>query len=341
MAEKEKNPFGGLKLAAQKSLASIDMEALKDKAAEATGVLKEKAVEVKDAAVAKKDEIADKLTELDRMLQGVVTEYNDAYTIMNDKGIQLFVERSRAVDTISFVESLVNSIANRPKSFDAEFEEIHINRKKFTDSCEFADRELKEARKAAVGAGAGLAAGASVAFIGPTAAMWVATTFGTASTGTAISALSGAAAQSAALAWLGGGALTAGGGGVVAGKAFLMLTGPIGWTIAGATLLSSIVIFTTQKTKLNKQKNEEIQAIKQNIELVREMDGKISQILDNTISIRNGLNDMLKKTLPMYGADYLTLADEQKQLLGALINNTRALAALFGKTIGEEDGTET
>lgn len=341
MAEKEKNPFGGLKLAAQKGLASIDMEALKEKAAEATGVLKDKAVEVKDAAVAAKDEIADKLTELDRMLQGVVAEYNDAYTIMNDKGVQLFVERSRAVDSISFVESLVNSIANRPKSFDAEFEEIHTNRKKFTDSCEFAQRELKEARKTAVGAGAGLAAGASVAFIGPTAAMWVATTFGTASTGTAISALSGAAAQSAALAWLGGGSLAAGGGGMLAGKAFIAMTGPIGWTIAGATLLSSIVIFTTQKTKLNKQKNEEIQAIKQNIELVREMDGKISLILDETISARNGLNDMLKKALPMYGADYLSIADDQKQFLGALINNTKALAVLFGKTIGEEDGTES
>ena len=34
MAEKEKNPFGGLKLAAQKGLASIDVEALKEKAAE-------------------------------------------------------------------------------------------------------------------------------------------------------------------------------------------------------------------------------------------------------------------------------------------------------------------
>ena len=336
MAEKEKNPFVGLKQAAKKGLASIDMDALKDRAAEATGTLKEKAVEVKDAAIAAKDEIADKLTELDRMLKGVVTEYNDAYTIMNDKGVQLFVERSRAVDSISFVESLVNSIANRPKSFDAEFEEIHTNRKQFTDSCEFADRELKEARKAAVGAGAGLAAGASVAFIGPVAAMWVATTFGTASTGTAISALSGAAAQSAALAWLGGGALTAGGGGVVAGKAFIAMTGPIGWTIAGATLLSSIVIFTAQKTKLNKQKNEEIQAVKRNIELVREMDGKIGQILDNTISVRNGLNEMLKKALPMYGADYLSLADDQKQLLGALVNNTKALASLFGKTIGEE-----
>ena len=52
MAEKEKKPFGGLKLAAQKGLASIDMEVLKEKAAEATGVLKEQAVEVKDAAVA-------------------------------------------------------------------------------------------------------------------------------------------------------------------------------------------------------------------------------------------------------------------------------------------------
>ena len=127
---------------------------------------------------------------------------------------------------------------------------------------------------------------------------------------------------------------------MLAGKAFIAMTGPIGWTIAGATLLSSILIFTTKKTKLNKQKNEEIQAIKQNIELVQEMDGKITLILDETASVRNGLNEMLKKALPMYGADYLSIADDQKQLLGALINNTKALAALFGKTIGEENGTE-
>ena len=36
-----------------------------------------------------------------------------------------------------------------------------------------------------------------------------------------LSALSGAAANSAALAWLGGGALAAGGGGMSAGTAFL------------------------------------------------------------------------------------------------------------------------
>lgn len=330
-----KKTFSDLKSAAQKGFSTIDVDAIKDKATEATSTLVEKAGEFKDAAVAVKDDIADKLTELDRMLQESVTEYNDAYTLMNDRGVQLYIERCRALDLISFVENLVNSIANRPKSFDAEFAEISVHRKNFTDSREFADRELQEARKAAVSAGAGLAAGASVAFMAPTAAMWVATTFGTASTGAAISTLSGAAATNAALAWLGGGALAAGGGGMTAGSALLALAGPVGWSIAGATLLSSILLFRSKKTKLNKQKNEEIQNVKKNIQSVRQLDGKIGLILSETTEIRTGLNDMLSKSLSLFGADYLTLDDSQKQLLGALVNNTKALSALFERTVGE------
>ena len=144
------------------------------------------------------------------MLEESINEYNDIYTLMNDKGVRLFVERNRAVDSIDNVKNLINSIANHPKEFDAEFEEIENSRKKFKDTCEFADKELKAARQVAGGMGAGMAAGASVAFMAPTAAMWIATTFGTASTGAAISTLSGAAATNAALAWLGGGALAAG-----------------------------------------------------------------------------------------------------------------------------------
>lgn len=332
----DKKFLEGLKSSAQKAVASIDVDALKGKTIEATEVIKAKAVEAKEAAVSAKEDIVDKLTELDRMLQASITEYNDAYTLMNDKGVQLYIQRSRSSDTVLFVERLVNSIANRPKSFDADFAEIESERKKFTDSCEYADRELQEARKAATGAGAGLAAGASVAFMAPTAAMWIATTFGTASTGTAISTLSGAAATNAALAWLGGGALTAGGGGMAAGNALLALAGPVGWTIAGATLLSSILIFTSKKAKLNKQKNEEIQAIKDNTERVKEMDAKIAALLEETARIRTGLNEMLAKAFVLSGSDYLTLSAEQKQLLGALVNNTKAMAAMFGKTIGEE-----
>ena len=202
--------FESLKSAATDKAAAINKEALKEKAAKAGNILSEKAGEIRDSAVAAKEDITEKLTELDRMLQQSITEYNDAYTLMNDKGIKLYVARCRAVDSISNVECLINSIANHPKSFDSDFEEIETNRNQFTESCEFADRELQAARLAAGGAGAGLAAGASVAFMAPTAAMWIATTFGTASTGTAISTLSGAAATNAALAWLGGGALAAG-----------------------------------------------------------------------------------------------------------------------------------
>ena len=114
-----KKTLSDLKAAAQKGLSTIDVDVIKDKAAEATSIMVEKVGELKDAAVDVKDDIAAKLTELDRMLQDSVTEYNDAYTIMNDKGVQLYIERCRSLDSISFVESLVNSIANRPKNFDA------------------------------------------------------------------------------------------------------------------------------------------------------------------------------------------------------------------------------
>ncbi len=335
MAEKGNNTLAGLKTMAQKGLANIDTDAIREKAEDAAVKMKSKASDAKDKVVDVKDDIADKLTKLDRMLEDSVTEYNDAYTLMNDKGVKLFVERSRAVDSISFVEEFVNSIANKPKSFDADFKEIMSDRKQFTEACDFAERELMDARKAAAGAGAGLAAGASVAFMAPTAAMWVATTFGTASTGAAISTLSGAAATNAALAWLGGGALAAGGNGIAGGTAFLAMAGPVGWSIAGATLLSSILVLSVKKMKLNKEKNEEIQAVKENIERVREMDAKIGAVLDETTEIRNGLNNQYAKAVHLYGADYQSLDEDEKMLLGALVNNTKSLAAMFCVTIGE------
>ena len=311
----------------------IDMASAKDKVQIAGDFISEKAVAVKDAALETKEDIDSKLKELDHMLEQAVTDYNDAYTQMNDKGMRLYVERCRAVDTISNVENLINSIANHPKKFDADFEEININRGHFTESCEFANRELQAAREAAGGAGAGLAAGATVAFMGPTAAMWVATTFGTASTGTAISTLSGAAATNAALAWLGGGTLAAGGGGTAAGTALLAMAGPIGWTIAGATLLSSILLFAKKRTKINKQKNDEIEAVKINTETVKELGGKIGEIIKETDDVMTGLNRSYTDCLTSFGKDYSEFTEEQKMKLGALVNNTKALSVLFDKTI--------
>ena len=333
MADKPKMNFGAIKDMVASKTAAVDAGTLKEKAKRAGEIVGDKAQEIKSSAMGMKDDITDKLTELDRMLESSITQYNDAYTLMNDKGIQLFVERNRAVDTISFVENLINSIANHPKSFDADFEEVDVNRERFLDTCAFGQRELQAAREAAGGAGAGLAAGASVAFMAPTAAMWVATTFGTASTGTAISALSGAAATNAALAWLGGGAAAAGGGGMAAGHALLAMAGPVGWGIAGATLLTSILLFAKKRTNLNKQKNEEIDAVKKNTESVLELDAQLQHLLTETVAIRSGVNDAFVKSLEMYSRDYASFTDDQKRQLGALVNQTKALSALFAKTI--------
>lgn len=75
----------------------------------------------------------------------------------------------------------------------------------------------KDANRDFVAGSAGIAGGT----IAGTATASLVAAFGTCSTGTAISSLSGAAATNATLAWLGGGATSAGGGGVVAGSIVL------------------------------------------------------------------------------------------------------------------------
>lgn len=276
---------------------------------------------------------ADPKAKLDDALRQAVTEYNDAYTTMNDNGNALCVLRTRAVDLIENIEVLINSIANRPKSFDTDIAVIQMDKKEFTDACEFAKAELEAAKKSALGAGAGAAAGAAIVSVAPAAAMWIATTFGTASTGTAISALSGAAATNAALAWLGGGALAAGGGGMSAGTALLAMAGPVGWAVAGATLLTSITLFTVNRVKLGKQKKEEIEAIKTNTNATRIAAAKIQELIDEATALRNRLNGQYNSCMTTFGKDFLSLPEDQQMQLGTLVNNTKAMAASLKKSL--------
>ena len=258
---------------------------------------------------------------LNEKLQCVIDQYNEAYTIMNDKGATLYMERTRAVDLIVHVENLINSIANHPKEFDTEIAEIKIHRETFTGVCEFAKAELEAAKKSALGAGAGVAAGAAVVSVAPTVAMWVATTFGTASTGTAISA------------WLGGGARAAGGGGMAAGNALLALAGPVGWGVAGVTLLSSIVLFSMNKLKMDKQKQEEIKSVAENTNVVQKTSAQIQTLLDEVLAWRENLGQQYEACLLGYGRNFMELPNDLQVRLGALVNNTKALSVLLGKSI--------
>ncbi|MCD8151101.1 MAG: hypothetical protein LUE92_16420 [Clostridiales bacterium] len=282
---------------------------------------------------AKKALKMDAQKELDSKLQNAIEKYNLAYSGMCDAGTKLWLNRELTLDLVEKVESLINSIANRPKEFDKEIAEIQTVREQFKNTCDYARQELDAAQKSAMGAGAGVAGGAAVACLMPGTAMWIATTFGTASTGTAISTLSGAAAESAALAWLGGGALAAEGGGMAMGEALLALAGPIGWSIAGATLLTSIVLFANSKNKLNRQKKEEIEQVLCNMEMVRESAERIKLILDETIALRESVNAQYQKCMGLFGKNFLEISEEHQMNLGTLVNESKALAYLLGKEV--------
>lgn len=114
---------------------------------------------------------------------------------------KLYVTRKHTChDLVCEVEAYINSMAATPKEFDKAFSRFKVEVAAFDGVVAKIDREVKDATvKSSAGTGAGVAAGTATAMLGPSAAMAVATTFGTASTGTAISALSGAAATKAVL----------------------------------------------------------------------------------------------------------------------------------------------
>ena len=268
---------------------------------------------------------------VDPDVQKLIDEYNSAYNILCRSGEFLYGARLSAAKTIANVEDLVNSIANHPKTFDTNIEAIKFNKEKFAGAQEFAKQEYENAKKGAVGAAAGVGAGGAIAAMGPTAAMWVATTFGTASTGTANSALSGAAATNAALAWLGGGVAA---GGMAAGNALLALAGPIGWGIAGASLVATFFITRNKKKKIEAEKQETISKIKRAISSTKECRGKIADLHGRINDLRYKLihaESQLREDV--YGADYMSLSEDAKLALGALVNNSLSLAELLNKTI--------
>ena len=297
---------------------------LKDKTSETTRAIKDKIDEKKDDS---------KILNADKWLNEAIENYNIAYSVLSNYGVELYTERERAVDSISNIEKLINSIANHPKSFDKDFSVIISQKENFDNVCTIAKEELTNAKKSAVSAGGGLAAGAAVASLAPSAALWVATTFGTASTGTAISALSGAAATNAALAWLGGGAVATGGGGVAAGNALLALAGPIGWTIAGASILTSVVLFTKKKMKSTKEKMEEIEKIKTNTEALKESTTSLKDLLDRTIILREKMMKQYSECMSAFGKDFQSMSEANQMQLITLVNNTKAIASTLDNNI--------
>ena len=253
-------------------------------------------------------------------LQLAQEEAQKAINKTNEKIEELGEKTAFLYDQLTEIQSIFDQIRNIPSDKKLEYEELKKIRLNWKQQAEKIEKDYKEATVKDAGAGvAGAGVGVAVVTLGPSAAMGVATTFGVASTGTAISSLSGAAATNAALAWLGGGALASGGGGIVAGEAFLALAGPIGWAIAGVALLASgLAIWKTVSDK------KQIEAVFTSISqrdirsydlAIVELNERIDRIVDEGSKLKDAIENI--KT---FGQDYNAMSEKQQYTLGSYVN---------------------
>ena len=267
-------------------------------------------------------------------LKSATNRYEVQAKDTQDEITALFLLRQKcSKDLIARGENFVNRLANTPKEFDKSWSELKAEIAEFDNVVEKLEEEYRASHIGKGTAAAGVAVGAGVAAFAPTAALAVATTFGTASTGTAIATLSGAAATNAALAWLGGGALAAGGGGMSTGSALLALAGPIGWGIGAVGIAGGTLLARRKNGKIIDEAQQEERQVRAKTSELRVMERGAQELKMLTSEHYHGTEsiiDVLEKAAPQ---DYCQFNTHQKDQLGALINHINALSKLINKKI--------
>jgi hypothetical protein len=270
-----------------------------------------------------------------KQLEAAANEYDKRQGEVQGLATALYnLRRESSQLLIGAVETYVNSLASTPREFSRAFAEFNVEYRTFEGVVAEVDRQMHDINvTGGTATGVGVAAGASTALLAPSAAMAIATTFGTASTGTAIASLSGAAATNAALAWLGGGALAAGGGGMSAGGALLALAGPVGWTLAGAAVVGGGLFVWHSNGKVAEEAHAKRVPIEKGIASLKVAAAEIDALKHLTLTHSIGMKSLLGKLKRSAPTDYKQFSAENKEGLGALINHVRSLSALLNKTI--------
>ncbi|WP_337059756.1 hypothetical protein [Kineococcus sp. G2] len=159
------------------------------------------------------------------------------------------------------------------------------------------------------GAGAGATAFATVG------------AFAAASTGTAISTLSGAAATSATLAWLGGGSLAAGGGGVAAGTVVL------GGLVAAPVLLTTVGVVSWQGRRQRRKQQQTAQ--------------ELSRADADLTRAETGAHLPQLQALVEADDDYATYSPAQRAQVATVVSLVTTTISIMSTPLTDEDGVVT
>jgi len=278
-------------------------------------------------------------------------QYELLYERMEQKRIQLneelnllVEEKVEAIKSLKKISIISNNIQQKKRSilyreFGGGLEQINFGL--ITDTIEAGEMALNTAKGASAGVSSAVGAWALVS------------TLGTASTGTAIGTLSGAAATNATLAWFGGGALAAGGGGMAAGTVILG-----GIVVIPALTLVGVFnhVQANKKIKeIEKQMNEIVGSIDQlqenilKIELIRKRSREVLVSLQKTRKVFDSEiekvyksiypNEVISKSIKwtkknLIRQNYFSTKDlEQIQYIGSLATD---FAILIDTKIFEE-----
>ena len=193
-------------------------------------------------------------------------------------------------------------------------------------------------QSAGLGLGAGFGSGAALAFGAYSGTMALAT----ASTGTAIASLSGVAATNATLAWLGGGALSAGGLGMAGGT---MVLGSI---VAGPALaiFGHIVgnrgeeALHNAKTNLEKAKSvrDECANAVAKLEAIGEVVALANHTLMTASARVRGSVKKLKLVIEQEGTDFQQLTEDSQAVVFRTVKCAQLIKAMIDTAILDKDG---
>lgn len=247
------------------------------------------------------------------------------YVLNND--IEKFVESFEKLKNVELENSVGLEELSKFKIDKAALEEL---------------REMGSFASSFVGGVAGGALGGALTAFG---AYGAAMTFGAASTGTAIAALSGAAATNATLAFFGGGALAAGGLGMAGGAAVLG-----GLVAAPALLVLGFVTGAKASKNLDNAYSNLAEARKFEAEMetatvacngIRRRAYMFYRLLVRIDAIFAPLILQMQNIIEKSGVDFSTYTDDEKHTIAAAASMAGSVKAILDTAILTEDGKLT
>lgn len=291
------------------------------------GVDQSHAKAINNNANQKIENAANRLDYLRKTCSTSLQKLGEEKVFVLNHGIDEFLSNFQKIKNVNFSES--DGIM--------ELNKLHIDQKEFEELTEL----TKFSFNLVQGGVTGVAGGALAAF----GAYSAATTFATASTGTAIATLSGAAASNATLAFFGGGSLAAGGLGIAGGTMVL------GGLVAGPALLVMGIITgakagkSLQDAYANDAKADEIceeleTAAKQCI-AIRRRCYMFYSLLAKLDSYLYPLNIEMERIIESEGTDYSKYNPDSKKTIAAIVSTVASIKSVLDTTILTTEGDLT